>query len=288
MNVFKASFLACLTLFTVTVWGMSLNWPSHCELNRECIVIPFEKGMEISLLHRVSSLKSFDVLAAAPGKVIQIRNELSPKNECGTGLVIQHENSIQTSYCFLEKNSIVVHVGQKVGAGVLLGKMKNPTPESLPGFQFLVQSQGTIINPFEKQWWHDKNIHINEAIVVDNGLSNKSVEIASLLQKPLKMEQFTRDDSAIVAWFRIYHLLPGDKQKIVFYSPGGHIFRENKLNEVNEAQIDTIVSSGISLRENQIPDAYAGEWRVAYLYQHEEQAWRELSEMRFNLIRGTE
>src|SRR5262245_43787628 len=119
------------------------------------------KGTDIALPDRAAMARGVPVLAAAPGRVRNIRDgmpdvsirdggaaDLSTR-ECGNGVVIVHGGGWETQYCHMRNGSIAVHPGQDVLAGTPLGLIGLSGKTEFPHLHFQVSRQGAIVDPFD-------------------------------------------------------------------------------------------------------------------------------------------
>lgn len=100
------------------------------------------------------------VLAAAPGTVLGVRNDMPDRNvvatgpqavagrECGNGLVIDHGNGWHTQYCHLSQGSVTVQPGSVVTRGQELGRVGLSGLTELPHLHLTVRHKGSPVDPF--------------------------------------------------------------------------------------------------------------------------------------------
>ncbi len=109
------------------------------------------------------SAPGVDVLAAAPGRVLRMRDgvpDISARDrrapavegtECGNGLIVAHGGGWETQYCHLAKGSIAVQPGEMVGAGQRLGRVGMSGLAEFPHLHFTLRRNGKIVDPFAPQ-----------------------------------------------------------------------------------------------------------------------------------------
>lgn len=100
------------------------------------------------------------VIAAADGIVKSIRNGMNdirieklPKGSigrrlCGNGVLIEYGNGLQTQYCHLRLNSIVVLPNQRVIAGQRIALVGMSGAASFPHLHFTVWQNEKVVDPF--------------------------------------------------------------------------------------------------------------------------------------------
>ncbi|MBI4142606.1 peptidoglycan DD-metalloendopeptidase family protein [Candidatus Uhrbacteria bacterium] len=97
---------------------------------------------------------SSDIFAALGGEVIRVKDGLRPGQlvndyQYGNHVRILHNNGYETRYAHLLSGTIVVHEGQRVEAGDLLGKSDNTGKSSGPHLHFEVRNpSGVRVNPY--------------------------------------------------------------------------------------------------------------------------------------------
>jgi len=162
--------------------GPSLSLPIACSPGQDCWLVNHvdldpaspgisdfacgrltydgHNGIDLAIRDRAVMQAGVNVLAAAPGRVAGIRDELpdisirdpNPPNiagrECGNGLVIDHGNGWQTQYCHMKRGSLRVAPGETVSTGTLLGQVGLSGNTEYPHLHFTLRSQGQVIDPF--------------------------------------------------------------------------------------------------------------------------------------------
>lgn len=137
-----------------SAWAIAFTMPIQCEYGRTCFIQNYvdddasanasdyhcgsltydrHKGTDFRLTDFSAMARGVDVLAAADGKVLRLRNDAPDtgmdagrdaigNRECGNGLVIAHAQGFETQYCNMKQGSIPMHAGDTVKAGDVLGK----------------------------------------------------------------------------------------------------------------------------------------------------------------------
>lgn len=117
------------------------------------------KGVDFAVTDMAVARKTA-VLAAAPGVVLGVRDEMDDVNilttgaaavagkECGNGLVIDHGDGWHTQYCHMLRGSLGVKPGQRVERGQELGRVGLSGSTELPHLHLSVRKDGAEIDPF--------------------------------------------------------------------------------------------------------------------------------------------
>lgn len=135
---------------------LELRQPLECSLGETCLIQQFmdhdatsgvqnfscdgasydgHKGTDFCV--RVEDMrKGVDVLAAADGIIMGLRNEMANQRaetqakmmlfagkECGNGLVLRHEDGWETQYCHMKQGSVIGEKGALVEAGDVIGQV---------------------------------------------------------------------------------------------------------------------------------------------------------------------
>ena len=151
------SLIAICSLAATSAAGeVVLEFPLDCTLDETCFIQQFvdddpsaiatdfacgsltydgHKGTDFALNSLAQQAAGVDVLAAAEGTIMGVRNDMNDilqitpdapdvsDRECGNGVVIKHIDGFETQYCHMAKGSIIVSSGQTVQAGETLGKV---------------------------------------------------------------------------------------------------------------------------------------------------------------------
>ncbi len=159
--------------------GLELSLPIDCILGKDCFVQNYvdidpastvltascdragydgHKGTDFRVLN---TSESADVIAAAPGVVKGVRDEMPDRlvrsqedrkqvggRECGNGVVISHGNGWETQYCHLQLGSVSVEAGERVERGARLGRVGYSGFAAFPHVHLSVRKNGEMIDPF--------------------------------------------------------------------------------------------------------------------------------------------
>lgn len=118
------------------------------------------KGVDLRIPDMAAQRRGVDVLAAAPGRVVRLRDgepDISMRapgappvagKACGNAVVIDHGGGWETQYCHLARGSVRVAVGQAVRAGQAIGRVGLSGSTEFPHVHFQVQHGGRTVDPF--------------------------------------------------------------------------------------------------------------------------------------------
>ena len=182
-----AALAVVLSVFSVAAQDAApprLGFPADCALGEACFIQNYvdhdagpgakdfvcgpltydgHKGTDIALPDRMAMTRGVAVLAAAAGRVrnirdgvadISIRDAGAPDikgRECGNGVVIAHLGGWETQYCHMRQGSIVVKPGQDVQAGDRFGLIGLSGDTEFPHLHFQMSLNGAIVDPFDGQ-----------------------------------------------------------------------------------------------------------------------------------------
>jgi hypothetical protein len=117
-------------------------------------------GTDIRLTDHAARLRGVDVLAAAPGRVVRLRDgepDISVKDpaappvagrECGNAVVIDHGGGWETQSCHLARGSVRVKVGQEVATGQPIARVGLSGNTEYPHLHLTVRQGARTVDPF--------------------------------------------------------------------------------------------------------------------------------------------
>ena len=116
-------------------------------------------GTDFALPTLADMRRGVDVLAAAPGVVRGLRDEMEDREytdadrlgitgrECGNGVVLRHEGGYETQYCHLKSGSVRVQQGDRVDRGAVLGQVGLSGLTQFPHVHLSVRRDGKTVDP---------------------------------------------------------------------------------------------------------------------------------------------
>ncbi|MEC7256400.1 MAG: M23 family metallopeptidase, partial [Pseudomonadota bacterium] len=181
MRILVAALLLASPLEAQT---LSLSLPLDCSLGDTCHIQQYvdrdpgpgardvtcgalsydgHKGTDFALATLAQMEAGVDVLAAAPGVVSGIRNDMADRlyradqaaetegRECGNGVVLRHDNGYETQYCHMRQGSVRVASGDRVAQGDVLGQVGLSGLTQFPHLHLSVRRDGAVADPFDAQ-----------------------------------------------------------------------------------------------------------------------------------------
>lgn len=174
----RAAPLLLLLAAQATAGSFLLNPPADCTLGETCFVQNYvdrdpspgaadftcgpmtydgHKGTDFALPSLAAMRDGVDVLAAAPGTVIALRDGMPDTGietpdmdgrDCGNGVVIRHGGGWETQYCHMQQGSVRVARGQRVAKGTVLGQVGLSGRTEFPHVHLSVRRDGAVVDPF--------------------------------------------------------------------------------------------------------------------------------------------
>ncbi|GAA3863867.1 M23 family metallopeptidase [Celeribacter arenosi] len=136
--------------------------PSHGGADFTCGPLSYDGniGTDFALPTVIAMWRGIDVLSAAPGTVLAIRDGMEDfpqgtegapdvsDQSCGNGVVVDHGGGWSSQYCHLMNGSVAVQSGQRVPKGGVLGQIGLSGRTDFPHLHFVLRHEGRIVDPF--------------------------------------------------------------------------------------------------------------------------------------------
>jgi len=263
---------------------ITLQWPVRCDLGETCVIqhyvdrdptegasdyrcgtMTYDKhsGVDIRLPSLAAEKRGVDVLAAAPGRVLRVRDgmadisvrrdggkEAIEGQDCGNGVVIAHRDGWETQYCHMAKGSVRVKPGQTVAEGDPIGHVGLSGNTEFPHLHITVRHDGKVVDPFAdgastcgeegRSLWAPVlaaklNYHPGE--VLNTGFAAGPVTMAEI-EADTAARAPASDQPAMVVFVRAIGLRKGDVQRLIVTGPDGATVVDNtdKPLDANKAQ----------------------------------------------------
>lgn len=217
------------------------------------------KGTDFALPSLSALRAGVDVLAAAPGVVVGVRDgmedirQIGPNapdvagRECGNGVVIQHDDGWETQYCHLKKGSVRVASRDRVPAGQVLGQIGLSGQTQFPHLHLSVRKNGEIVDPFDPDGQISCGVPSHQTLWVDDlefqpgGLINagfaSDVPEYDDIKQGSAAEDIIGPDEPLVVWGYIFGGRTGDTLHLRIYGPQGHVMDESTALEKTQSQL---------------------------------------------------
>jgi len=163
---------------TQAAGDFALQMPVDCTLGDTCYIQQFldhdpsrgtqdfmcgdltydgHKGTDFALASRADQAAGVNVLAAADGTVMGVRNDMKDvlqtgpdapdvsDRECGNGIVIRHDGGYETQYCHLAQGSVTVMAGQQISAGDIIGQIGLSGQTQFPHLHLSLRKNGSLM-----------------------------------------------------------------------------------------------------------------------------------------------
>ena len=188
----------------------------HCRFK----VYPGHQGVDILLRNFRVMDSGVAVLAAAPGRVLAVRNDLPDRSTAlgsggfGNNVLIEHGSGGPLAYyAHLRKGSIRVARDAEVKRGDTLGLVGSSGNSNWPHLHFEVSDAGQVIDPFigncnppvSQPTWLDQLPWQGTFAVLDAGISRIPLTWAQLLERPPDEVLFTSADQQVTFWANLFN-----------------------------------------------------------------------------------
>jgi hypothetical protein len=184
------------------------------------------------------------VTAAADGQVVATRNSVpdtvATSNsmvalsgiECGNGVRIDHGGGVQSLYCHLKLDSLVVKAGDRVTAGARLADIGMSGKTSYPHLHFTLLRNGENADPFQAdpadtkcdgtaaQMW-DPALDYTAGGLVSVGFSDRVPTLAEVQRGLPDPPQRRSDLPALVIWVLAFAAQADDRLHLILHGPDG-------------------------------------------------------------------
>jgi len=265
--------------------GGGFGWPVACALGQNCWIVNYidedaalnsskdyqcgnmtyegHDGTDIAIRDHKALVDNVNVLAAADGKVLRVRdseedrageaNALSAARdagrECGNGVIIDHGSSWETNYCHMKKGSISVSPGQHVRKGDPLGSVGQSGLAEFPHLHFGVKHDKTVIDPFTgvaiagcgaqgtvPMW--DSDVPYELLVPYAAGFSTREPVYNQIVNDATGPERISAVAPILTFWALFYGVRAGDHIKIEILDPAGKVYVESEsVQEKNKIRL---------------------------------------------------
>ncbi len=254
--------------------GILLSQPIDCTLGEDCYLQALfdhdptsesgdfscgtltrndHEGSDFALPNLQAMRDGVNVLSAAPGTVVGIRNVYPdiPANAenapdigtqfCGNGVAISHGDGWITQYCHMKLDSIRVQEGQRVAKGTPLGEVGLSGMTTFPHLHLTVLRDGhTDVDPFApdgptcnaaptRTLWQDPLL-LKEGGFYVTGFA-KEVPSFDAMKDDLQSDADLSIQAPIVAWVSGFGVQAGDVLTTEINGPGGIFHRSEQVFE---------------------------------------------------------
>lgn len=245
-------------------------------------------GLDLRLPNMAAEQAGVNVLAAASGKVLRLRDGVADvsvreigqaaiKDElCGNGVVIGHPGGWESQYCHMKRGSVKVRVGQSVVAGDVLGQVGLSGDTEFPHLHFQVRHGDQTVDPFAPDvgkaascgggasMWSSaaaKALVYHDLSVLNFGFAGSPVTMEDIEAGQLATP--TAASTAMLAYVRAIGLKKGDVQTISVAGPGGLDLGRNQVAPLNADKAQYMLFSGKRLTRTAWPNGiYRAEYEV--------------------------
>jgi hypothetical protein len=263
--------------------------PIDCELGRTCFVQNYvdhdpasgardyqcgtltydaHNGTDIRLPDSSALRAGVNVLAAAIGQVVRVRNDMDDSmvpmgrsftdtaRACGNGVVIEHRDGWQTQYCHMAKGSARVKPREPVASGQPIGQVGVSGKTQFPHLHFTVRHNGKVIDPFAHEpqpgacgsggsLWRvgGPGFAYQARILLNSGFAAEPVTMEKIEAGALSRPP-DREAPALVAFVRVIGLQQGDVQRLSVTAPDRTLLADHALEPLDRAKAQYLMFTG--------------------------------------------
>jgi hypothetical protein len=287
-----------------------LSFPAACALGKTCFIQNYvdredgpgakdfrcgpltydgHKGTDIALPDRAAMARGVPVLAAAPGRVRNIRDGMTDVSirdssaadvstrECGNGVVIVHQGGWETQYCHMRNGSIAVRPGQDVLTGAPLGLIGLSGQTEFPHLHFQLSHLGAIIDPFDGGVMNQApvaacampsaDLWMNGVVYAPGGVATAGFAAESPRRETATTDGYAGSALARTAflsfWVEAYGVRQGDLNRLTVTGPDGAVTLRGALKPSPRTQARQFHAIGRAAPPNGwAPGTYRGEYQL--------------------------
>lgn len=288
--------LPLIALFFGSVAGAEelprFELPVACEVGRNCFVQNYvdadptssskdyecgsrsydgHNGTDFRLPTMTAQLAGVDVLAAADGQVLRLRDGVEDVSvrepgraaavkgsECGNAIIIEHQDGWQTQYCHMARGSLRVKAGDRVKAGQAIGRIGLSGLTEYPHLHLTVRHRGQVADPFaygsppgscgggQSLWQSSLRpfLAYRPRAILNTGFAPVAVTMAMVEAGDAERQRPVRGSPALVAYVRGIGLKAGDVQSLILKAPSGQTLIDNRAKPLERDQAQTLLFAG--------------------------------------------
>ncbi len=255
--------------------------PIDCTLGQDCYIQQFvdldpgpgardftcgplsydgHKGTDFGLPTQRDLADGVNVLAAAPGTVRAIRDEMPDVlysdetaamvegRDCGNGVLITHGDGWETQYCHLKRGSVTVAPGDRVAMGAVLGQVGLSGRTQFPHLHLSVRKDGAVIDPFDpdgqvtcgapsaETLWLDPPAY-RAGGLLSLGFAAAVPDYAEVKAGTAAADRLSPTDPALVLFGLAFGARQGDVMEISITGPEGEVITNRAEIERTQAQL---------------------------------------------------
>ena len=252
----------------------------------QCGVQTYDKhqGTDFAIRDWVALEEGVDVLAAANGTVLRVRDGIEDKmpaegevekmlaenRGCGNGVVVDHGGGWQTIYCHLKRGSITVKPDDKITAGQHLASIGHSGAAEFPHLHFGVFHDSKVIDPFTgntedkdcraaktPMWLPGLSLPYEPVTLYAAGFADSAPDYEALLRTARNPDTLPAEAPALTFWVLMFSALPGDEIVMKIYAPDGTVLVERTLTQ-EEARKRQYYYLGKRTADKLVPGPYTG------------------------------
>jgi len=232
-------------------------------------------GTDFAIRDRAVMEQGVPVVASAPGIVRRVRDGVEDVvltdqasrtriagQECGNGVVIDHEGGWQTQYCHLRRGSIRVRVGEPVERGSPLGQVGLSGRTEFPHVHLTVRREGRVVDPFtgrlqsagcggeEKPLWRaDAHVAYEDVALYNAGFWDGQPDVEAIRNGRMQNGPLPSTAAALFLWVDLLGVQAGDRVRFRISGPDGRVILD-KEEPVSRTQARRFIFSGKRLQAN--------------------------------------
>lgn len=257
--------------------AFTLAFPVDCTLGDDCFIQQYvdldpgpgvidhacgplsydgHTGTDIALATLAEMAAGVAVLAAAPGQVVGLRDEIPDTGwdpslegrDCGNGVVIAHGQGWQTQYCHLMLGSVTVARGDMVQTGDTLGMIGLSGRTEFPHLHLTLRHRGQVVDPFapdgtarcdapagQPTLWASPPEYVAGGWL-DLGFATAVPEYDAIKAGTAQRDGLTRSAPAMVLWAYAFGARDGDTVRLRITGPAGEVIDHDLTKTRNRAQ----------------------------------------------------
>jgi hypothetical protein len=262
-----------------------LGFPLACEIGKSCEVQhymdrdplggmvdyhcghrtePKHNAIDIRLIDMAQQRRGVDVLAAAAGRVLTVRDgvpdnlpgkPLPTSGQCGNRVAIDHGDHWITDYCHLEQGSLKVKAGDMVQAGQPIGQVGMSGGTEFPHLHMSLQHGNVFVDPFAPQPGGNPGCAMRDPIWTPAALRELGYKPGAVLVAGLSGDRvgspetdagnaarFTARSPLLVLYTRVIGLEAGDQIELLITGPGGKVVADQRVAPLTHYRDQTDVS----------------------------------------------